>query len=112
MVKVINQFISSILLIWMGLLTQLTVTHLGHGHELLPLEANLCIDTCNLESHHKAGNECELFITKRLIANDGPKAIIQIALTEFEKTQKWVAINSLSARLDYFPLPVRGPPFA
>ena len=59
--RIINQIIAVILLGWMGVFTQLSTSHMGHGHDLLPAEANLCAIDCEEESHHGAGEACQWF---------------------------------------------------
>ena len=53
---------------WLGIFSQITISHLGHGHELLTPEPSLCTEDCDRESHRSSKVDCDLFI-----ANDtGP----------------------------------------
>ncbi len=105
----INQFVSILLLAWMGIFTQMTITHLGHGHELLQTEANLCAIDCEDESHHSAGERCEWFMAKRLTDNDGIIVAIDQVPIEFESIQ-WTLQIFLSTASQHFVHWDRGPP--
>ena len=48
--KKINNILSLLLILWMGVLTQISTSHTGHGHELITPEASLCADNCEIES--------------------------------------------------------------
>ena len=69
--RYINQFIRLILVGWIGAFTQISTTHLGHGHDILPDKASVCTIDCEEQSHHSAGQACEWFMAKRLTDNDG-----------------------------------------
>ena len=86
----INQFIALILVGWIGVFTQISTIHLGHGHDILPAKASICTIDCEEESHHSAGQACEWFMAKRLTDNDGINHFNVQASTEFESIQ-WTA---------------------
>ena len=108
--KKINHIVSLFLILWMGIFTQISITHSGHGHELITPEASLCSDNCEIESHHNAGIECDLFIAKRLLDNDGVVSTPNFVLLELDTTQKWVVTNSFYSQLYKNNYLIRGPP--
>ncbi|MBC8345677.1 MAG: hypothetical protein ISR82_06625 [Candidatus Marinimicrobia bacterium] len=107
--KSINQFISLILLAWMGIFTQVTTTHIGHSHDLLPAEASLCAIDCEDDSHHSAGEACQWFMAKRLTNHDGPFVIIDQIPIEYETIQ-WTPQFFLSTASQEYVHWDRGPP--
>jgi len=108
--KKLNNIFSLFLIVWMGVFTQISTSHIGHGHELISPEASLCADNCEIESHGNAGNECELFFAKRLLENDGYNTITNTLPIEFDENQIWVANKSFYTALDNNVYLVRGPP--
>ena len=108
--KIINQFIAFLLLVWMGVFTQISTSHLGHGHDMLPSEDNICADNCENELHRSVGEACEWFMAKRLSENDDFNTTEILAPIEFDENQKWVAIYSLYTASDNNVYLVRGPP--
>ena len=42
--KKINHIVSLFLILWMGIFTQISITHSGHGHELIAPDASVCSD--------------------------------------------------------------------
>ncbi|MEA1881631.1 MAG: hypothetical protein U9N31_04455 [Candidatus Marinimicrobia bacterium] len=107
--KSINQFIALILLAWMGLFTQISTSHMGHAHDLLPSEASLCAIDCDEESHHFAGVACQWFMVKRLTNNDGIISTVDQIPIEFE-TIHWTPQYFLSTASQNFVHWDRGPP--
>ena len=71
MLSKVNQFTSLVLTLWLTIFTQLSVLHLGHAHDLLPVEQNMCDENCDDSAHDKAGDSCDWFIANRLIAHSG-----------------------------------------
>jgi hypothetical protein len=67
----VNQFTSLVLTLWLTVFTQLSVLHVGHAHELLPVEQSMCDENCDDSSHDKAGDSCDWFIANRLITHSG-----------------------------------------
>jgi len=65
----VKQFISLILALWLGIFTQMSVLHVGHAHDLLPQEQNMCDENCDDSAHDKAGDSCDWFIANRLISH-------------------------------------------
>ena len=94
----------------MSVFTQISTSHSGHGHELIAPDASLCADNCEIESHRNYGIECDLFIAKRLLDNDGVDGTSNFVLLELETTQKWVVTNSLYSQLYKNNHLIRGPP--
>ena len=108
--KKINNILSLLLILWMGVFTQISTSHTGHGHELITPEASLCADNCEIESHGNAGEECQLFLAKRLLDNDGAIATPNFILLELETARKCAVTNSLFRQFYKNNNPVRGPP--
>ena len=84
-----KQFISLALTLWLGIFTQLSIVHMGHGHELLPLDQSICSDNCEDLDHHKAGDSCDWFIAKRIIASSNVSSHSFLAQKEFSLIHKW-----------------------
>ena len=108
--KKINHIVSLFLILWMGIFTQISITHSGHGHELIAPDASVCSDNCEIESHRNTGIECDLFIAKRLLENDGTIATPNLTLLELETAQKWAVNNSLYRQFFQNNNLIRGPP--
>ncbi len=108
--KKFNDFISVFLVLWIGVFTQISITHSGHGHELITPEASLCSDNCEIESHRNTGIECDLFIAKRLLQHDGAIGTPNLTLLELETAQKWTVTNSLYRQFFNNNNLIRGPP--
>ena len=94
----------------MGIFTQISITHSGHGHELIAPDASVCSDNCEIESHRNTSLECDLFIAKRLLENDGIIATPNFILLELETAQKWAVNNSLYRQFYKNNNLIRGPP--
>ena len=107
----INQFIALILVGWIGVFTQISTIHLGHGHDILPAKASMCTIDCEEQSHHSAGQACEWFMAKRLTDNDGINHFNVQASTEFESIQ-WTAQYFLPTASHNYVHWDRGPPVA
>ena len=108
--KKINHIVSLFLILWMGIFTQISITHSGHGHELIAPDASVCSDNCEIESHRNTGLEYDLFIAKRLLENDGTIATPNLTLLELETAQKWAVNNSLYRQFFENNNLIRGPP--
>jgi len=108
--KKFNNFISVFLVLWLGIFTQISITHSGHGHELITPEASLCSDNCEIESHRNTGIECDLFIAKRLLENDGAITNPNFILLELDTPLKWAVTNSLYRQFYKNNNLIRGPP--
>ena len=98
------------LVMWLGIFSQITISHLGHGHELLTQEPSLCSENCDLESHRSSKADCELFVAKRLLEVNGVVAIASLASYKSNNPQEWVFINPPNSQLDNNIYLVRGPP--
>jgi|GEM_PF-352931 hypothetical protein len=107
--KRLNQSILFILLVWMSIFTQLSMTHMGHGHELIPAEASFCTIDCDEDSHHSAGEACEWFMAKRLTNHDGIFVVIDQIFIEYESIQ-WASQFFLFATSQQNIHWDRGPP--
>ena len=95
---------------WLGIFSQITISHLGHGHELLTPEPTLCAEDCELESHRNSSYDCEFFIAKRLLEVNGVVAIASLAFYKSSNAQEWAFINPPNSQLDKNIYLVRGPP--
>lgn len=71
MFAVVKKITSSFLIVWLSAFTILSVLHIGHAHDLLPVEQSMCDQDCDDSSHRSAGDRCEWFTTKRLVAHSG-----------------------------------------
>tara|TARA_B110000014_G_C20079424_1_gene563837 strand:- start:174 stop:512 length:339 start_codon:yes stop_codon:yes gene_type:complete len=109
-VKKIHHIISVMLVMWLGIFSQITISHLGHGHELLTQEPSLCTENCDAESHRSSKTDCELFVAKRLLEVNGVVAIASLASYKSNNPQEWVFINPPNSQLDKNIYLVRGPP--
>jgi len=98
------------LVMWLGIFSQITISHLGHGHELLTPEPSLCTEDCDRESHRSSKVDCDLFIAKRILEVNGVVAIASLASYESNNPQEWVFINPPNSQLDKNIYLVRGPP--
>ena len=95
---------------WLGIFSQITISHLGHGHELLTQEPSLCTENCDAASHRSSKTDCELFVAKRLLEVNGVVAIASLASYKSNNPQEWVFINPPNSQLDKNIYLVRGPP--
>ncbi len=103
------RIISIILAVWMGIFSQISTIHVGHGHDLIPLKDSLCAIDCEEESHHSVGEACEWFMAKRLTNNDGIISTVDQIPIEFEKIH-WTPQYFLSTASQNFVHWDRGPP--
>ena len=71
MFLIVKKIISSFLIVWLSAFTILSVLHIGHVHDLLPVEQSMCDQDCDDSSHRSAGNSCEWFTAQRLVAHSG-----------------------------------------
>ena len=71
MFALVKKITSSFLIVWLSAFTILSVLHIGHAHDLLPVEQYMCDQDCDDSSHRSAGDKCEWFTTKRLDAHSG-----------------------------------------
>ncbi len=108
--KKLNNILSLFLILWMSVFIQISTSHTGHGHELIAPDASLCADNCEIDSHRNAGIECDLFIAKRLLENDGAIATPNFFLLELDTNQQWKVANSFYRQFYKNTNPVRGPP--
>ena len=82
MLPSLKKITSSFLIVWLSAFTILSVLHVGHSHDLLPVEQNMCDQDCNDSSHRSAGNSCEWFTAQRLVVysgsflNDSPSSLL------------------------------------
>jgi len=105
-----NQSISLFLTLWLGIFTQLSILHLGHGHELLPLDQSICSDDCEDLDHHKAGESCDWFIAKRVIASSSLSTHNFLTQNEYSFIQKWNIKSFIYSNPFFETLSARAPP--
>ena len=104
------QGISIVLIAWIGFFTQLSIIHPGHGHELLAPADSICSDTCEENSHHQAGKECEWFLAKRVVASN--QALVSNLSTTLEilDIQAFKSLDFKYCSYILTAIPKRGPP--
>ena len=71
MFDIAKKITSSFLIVWLSAFTILSVLHIGHAHDLFPVEQSMCDQDCDNSSHRSAGDSCEWFTAKRLVAYSG-----------------------------------------
>ena len=71
MLPLFKKVTTSFLIVWLSAFTTLSVLHVGHSHDLLPVEQNMCDQDCNDSSHRSAGDSCDWFTAQRLVAYSG-----------------------------------------
>jgi len=98
------------LVMWLGIFSQITISHLGHGHELLTPEPSFCTEDCDRKSHRSSKVDCDLFAAKRILEVNGVVAIASLASYKSNNPQEWVFINPPNSQLDKNIYLVRGPP--
>ncbi len=106
-----NQSISLFLTLWLGIFTQLSTLHMGHGHELLPLDQSICSDDCEDLDHHKAGESCDWFIAKRVIDSSSLSTHNFLTQNEYSFIQKWNIKSFIYSNPFFETLSARAPPY-
>ena len=71
MFALVKKITSSFLIVWLSAFTVLSVLHIGHTHDLFPVEQYMCDQDCDDSSHRSAGESCDWFTAQRLVAYSG-----------------------------------------